>query len=710
MPNLTQLGYDEFLIRSANDQLPLTAPTNNPNPDSSSGSLSGASSGSSVTMSGPLSTAQVNNLIPDNSLDYKKSKSTFTDNEDIKSSNFVSGSAGWQIKGDGTVEFSSGTFRGALSAATIDIGGADATSFHVDINGNLWSGAATFAAAPFSVSSAGAVIATSITLTGGTINYGKTSFSDSVNAGYYISSSGIYIGSASDVSVLKYTIASGVFDFIGTISSRSTVVVAAAINSSGNLITDVINARLDTDSKKVLSDFNFGTTNYAGAVKSGDITWNTTTGAVTGGSGVVVYRAGIIGAAAGVTTFSIDATTGSATFAGTLSAPTGNFGGFTISGSTFLATNLVFTSGAANTANITVGTGATAGGLNSASAGSDIVFWAGSTFANRATAPFRVDANGNLTATSATISGYLISTKGTFGGDGSDGALAISSGTTTINCGGAAVVVKNYTSIAITGTGQLAFSSPNSNGTIIILKSQGAVTLTSATDPNIEVSGMGAAGAAGTTSSNATPQPGATGSAALQNLFQVGAGTLGNNTNGTVGVGGGPATFLYSNISQVLNKYPNAFCGSGGGSGSQRSDGTPNTVTSGAGGNGGGGLIIECGGALNFTGTIYSKGNAGGTGTTCTGTSHSSGGGGGGGGYVLILYNSLTANTGTFTLTGGVGGLASNNSTSPKSNGGGGGGSATTAGSNGISERAGGVTDGGAGATGVSNVILNTVS
>ena len=91
MPNLTQLGYDEFLIRSANDQLPLTTPTNNPNPDTSSTTSGGASS--AVTMSGPLSTAQVNNLIPDNSLDYKKSKSTFTDNEDIKSSNFVSGSA-----------------------------------------------------------------------------------------------------------------------------------------------------------------------------------------------------------------------------------------------------------------------------------------------------------------------------------------------------------------------------------------------------------------------------------------------------------------------------------------------------------------------------------------------------------------------------------------------------------------------------------------
>ncbi|KKL99356.1 hypothetical protein LCGC14_1815260, partial [marine sediment metagenome] len=64
----------------------------------------------------------------------------------------------------------------------------------------------------------------------------------------------------------------------------------------------------------------------AGAVKSGDITWNTSTGAITGGSGVVVYRKGIVGANAGVTTFSIDATTGDATFAGTLSAASGTLG------------------------------------------------------------------------------------------------------------------------------------------------------------------------------------------------------------------------------------------------------------------------------------------------------------------------------------------------------------------------------------------------
>lgn len=165
-----------------------------------------------------------------------------------------------------------------------------------------------------------------ITLSGGTIRFGKTSFSDSTNAGYHISSSGIYFGAASDTTYLKYDIAGATLAYVGTISGRTSATLAAAINSSGNLVNDVINARLDSSAKTILSGFNFGAVDYAGAVNAGNVTWNTTTGAITGGSGVLVYRGGIVGVNTGATTFSIDSTTGAATFAGTLSAPTGTLG------------------------------------------------------------------------------------------------------------------------------------------------------------------------------------------------------------------------------------------------------------------------------------------------------------------------------------------------------------------------------------------------
>ena len=116
---------------------------------------------------------------------------------------------------------------------------------------------------------------------------------------------------------------------------------------------------------------------------------------------------------------------------GTITATTGVIGGFTIGATTLSATNLTLTSGAVNTANIIVGSGADSAGLNSANAGTDIAIWAGSTFANRATAPFRVTAAGAVTGTSMTITGStynglsLVTTVGT-------GLMNSSSGTQTI--------------------------------------------------------------------------------------------------------------------------------------------------------------------------------------------------------------------------------------------------------------------------------------
>jgi len=88
---------------------------------------------------------------------------------------------------------------------------------------------------------------------------------------------------------------------------------------------------------------------------------------------------------------------------GTIYASVGAIGGWTIGATTISSTNITLTSGLANVASIMVGAGANAGGLNSANAAGDIIFWGGSTFANRASAPFFVTAAGALTATGATI-------------------------------------------------------------------------------------------------------------------------------------------------------------------------------------------------------------------------------------------------------------------------------------------------------------------
>jgi hypothetical protein len=122
----------------------------------------------------------------------------------IASSNYNPGSAGWVIKANGDVEFEGGYFRGDITGATgtftdtvsgatitggtIDIGGSDSSSFHVDAAGQMWSGAASYASAPFKVSSGGALTATNATITGA-ITATSGSFTN-ITSGSFTSGSG----------------------------------------------------------------------------------------------------------------------------------------------------------------------------------------------------------------------------------------------------------------------------------------------------------------------------------------------------------------------------------------------------------------------------------------------------------------------------------------------------------------------------------------
>lgn len=160
--DIYQFGYDKHLIKiSEYPVLPTEEDTNN-------SSLSAGLDGLGNTI---LTPSEIATAIPSGSVNYAQTTfDTFKKNEDMQSSGFISGTAGsgWRIKGNGDVEFNNGVFMGALSAATIDIGGSDATSFHVDINGNMWLGAATFSITtnPFAVSNAGTIRAVSGNIAG----------------------------------------------------------------------------------------------------------------------------------------------------------------------------------------------------------------------------------------------------------------------------------------------------------------------------------------------------------------------------------------------------------------------------------------------------------------------------------------------------------------------------------------------------------------
>lgn len=278
------------------------------------------------------------------------------------------------------------------------------------------------------------------------------------------------------------------------------------------------------------------------------------------------------------------------------------------------------------------------------------------------------------------INGYVQTSIGAFGGDGSDGALSISSGTTTIDLGGAAIVVKNYTTFSITGTGKLAFTNPHANGTIFIPKIKFGynATITSSTVPCIELSGLGGAGGAGAV---AGTSPGTAGNSGLGNIFSAGGGGGGVQSPTNTGGTGGSSITSYSTR---FFKAVNLMVGGGGGGGATGAG------TAGNGGNGGGCMYMEVGGALNFTGTINANGNNGGN-----GTGGAAGGGGGGAGSVIILYNTLTANTGTINTNAGTGGTTSTSNSGGAGGGGGGTAAGGTPGNNTAATNPGGTGGGG---------------
>lgn len=297
----------------------------------------------------------------------------------------------------------------------------------------------------------------------------------------------------------------------------------------------------------------------------------------------------------------------------------------------------------------------------------------------------------NMQLQSKTSKTYIATGIYSFGGDGSDGVLNVTSGTTTIDLGNASIFTKNYTSINVSAGATLTFSNPNNNGTIIQLKSQGAVTIAG----TVDAQGMGAQGqalisTAGQDGVNPNGILGTENQYGTKGIYDTGAGSAG-------AVATLKPFYAYNNFiitSKMVDLIPGA---SGGGGGSGRNN-TPAAVDGGIGGNGGGAVYIECAGALNFTGTINTSGTAGGTGANVgdigfTGMGSGSGGGGGAAGMQVIIYNTLTANSGTMTASGGNGGSS---------------GIVTGVGSNGMTTGSGGgagsiVSGGAAGVTGGNN-------
>jgi len=255
----------------------------------------------------------------------------------------------------------------------------------------------------------------------------------------------------------------------------------------------------------------------------------------------------------------------------------------------------------------------------------------------------------------------------TFGGSGKDGAKSVT-GDENLASG-----IYEYTSLTITTLFTLGCSD-STNGVLVLLIS-GDLTL--GVSSKISLDGKGAAGGAAV-STAAAGNPGTQGgfpfgSAKKDEMMNClggagGAGggddtNLGGDGGGAGAAGGvgtasntgaaGTATVLWKKISRMFGNKDSLFESFGAGGGSGASDGV---AASGAGGNGGGFIYIECAGTVTLGTSALISAN-GGAGSAATAGSVAGGGGGGGGGVVIIRYREGTVALTQVTANGGAGGV-----------------------------------------------------
>jgi hypothetical protein len=170
-------------------------------------------------------------------------------------------------------------------------------------------------------------------------------------------------------------------------TNKKVMFVADAVNDLVKLSNTLV---VSTSGKVFIGTGTYGNSNTAFYVDSAGqfslkdkLTWDGTTLTINGGG----TFSGALSAATGTFAGSLSAATGS--FSGTVTATAGSIGGFSI-GTDYIRD-----------------TGDSFGLASTVSGSDDIRFWAGSSFASRGSAPFRVTEGGSLYATSATIQGTI---------------------------------------------------------------------------------------------------------------------------------------------------------------------------------------------------------------------------------------------------------------------------------------------------------------
>lgn len=158
-------------------------------------------------------------------------KSSTFNGVDVGGGSYANATTGWLINGSGRAYFYDATIAGS-----IDIGGFDSGSFHVDADGNLWLGSGTLVNAPFKVLKEGDVTANTITAKNLTL-IGNTVLSSSDPGKIYLG-----VGEYSNTNTPFYVDSASQFSLGNKLTwDNSTLTITGNVNITGGNTLTLIN-------------------------------------------------------------------------------------------------------------------------------------------------------------------------------------------------------------------------------------------------------------------------------------------------------------------------------------------------------------------------------------------------------------------------------------------------------------------------------------
>jgi hypothetical protein len=273
----------------------------------------------------------------------------------------------------------------------------------------LWLGGSTASTAPFRVTSTGALTATGVDITG------AVSASSGQIGGFAIGATSLTAGSgATAVGIIPAS-----FPFFAGSSTASTapfrVTSTGSLTATSANITGTISTSDITATGGTIGGWGLSSTSLTGGdttiAATGDITLGTGANVARLSSSDPAYRLWLGGSTASTAPFRVTSTGAvtatDANISGTVTATSGAIGGWVLSSTSFTGGDTTINS----TGDITLGAGSNVARLSS----SDPAYrlWLGGSTAS--TAPFRVTSAGELTATSASITGTITANSGAIG-------------------------------------------------------------------------------------------------------------------------------------------------------------------------------------------------------------------------------------------------------------------------------------------------------